>query len=76
MKDFTREDVGHAIRVFRKHTGLSHKELAAESGVGIATIHNMESGKWMPTLGNLKRVTDAMNLSISYFFLKVEEGFK
>lgn len=62
------DDVGRRLRKMRALHGLSQRELSQRSGVSNAMISLIENGKSNPSLGLLKRLTDAAPLSIAGFF--------
>ena len=63
-----RHETGRRLREIRSKTGLSQRQLARASGVGNATISQIESGTLNPTVGMLKKVLDGIPISLSDFF--------
>jgi transcriptional regulator with XRE-family HTH domain len=62
------DDLGGRLKRVRELQGLSQRQLARRSGVSNATISLIEHGRTSPSLGILKRILDAVPISISDFF--------
>jgi transcriptional regulator with XRE-family HTH domain len=62
------EDLGRRLRRVRELNGVSQRQLARRSGVSNATISLIEHDRTSPSLGILKRILDAVPISISEFF--------
>ena len=62
------EELGARLRRIRGLHGLSQRELARRSGVSNATISLIENQRSDPSLGMLKRILDAVPVSLSDFF--------
>lgn len=62
------DDIGLRLRRLRELRGLSQRSLARLSGVSNATISLIESQRTDPSLGMLKKVLDAIPISLSDFF--------
>ena len=60
--------IGSRLRRAREKAGLSQRVLAKRAGVTNSTISLMESDGTNPSIGALKRVLDAMSVSMSDFF--------
>ena len=60
--------VGSILKAIRLANSQSQRELARRSGVGNATISQIESGRINPTISLLKRVLDGIPISFSDFF--------
>lgn len=54
------EQLGVALRVARKHLGLTQPQLALAAGVGVRFIVELEAGKPTLRLINVLRVIDAL----------------
>lgn len=54
------EQLGVALRVARKHLGLTQPQLALAAGVGVRFIVELEAGKTTLRLINVLRVIDAL----------------
>lgn len=63
-----KEDVGEMLRTARLSFGLSQRKLAKQSGVANATISQIESGSFNPTIGMLKKILSGFPMSLSEFF--------
>lgn len=61
-------DIGSRLRRAREKAGLSQRVLAKRAGITNSTISLMESNGTNPSIGALKRVLDAMSVSLSDFF--------
>jgi transcriptional regulator with XRE-family HTH domain len=59
------DDVGRALRALRSAAGLSLSELARRSGVGKATLSELEAGRRNPTLETLYALTTALGAPLS-----------
>lgn len=62
------DDAGPRLRRLRELHGLSQRQLAKRSGVSNATISQVENGQTDPSLGILKKILDAIPVSIGDFF--------
>ena len=60
--------VGERVKVIRQRFGLSQRELARRAGVTNGTISNIEQGQVSPSVGSLRRITEALSLSLAEFF--------
>ena len=67
-------EIGNRLKKIRKERGLTQKELALKvSGkVDYTYIGKIERNRQSPSIGVLKRISDALSVPLSYFFL--EEG--
>lgn len=61
-------DIGHRLRTARKVRNLSQRELARKSGVTNGLISQIEQNQTNPTISSLKRILDAVPMSLSEFF--------
>ncbi|GAB4348976.1 MAG: cupin domain-containing protein [Gammaproteobacteria bacterium] len=61
-------DLGLRLRHVRQLHRLSQRELARRSGVSNATISLIENQRTDPSLGMLKRILDAIPISLGDFF--------
>lgn len=53
-----------ALRTVREMRGLSQRELAAAVGVSQSAIAQIETGRTQPTLANLKKIAEALDVTI------------
>ena len=58
--------IGDLIKEYRIKLDLTQKELADRSGLAVGTIQQYESGKRIPILKNLKRISDILNIDLEY----------
>lgn len=58
--------IGDLIKEYRIELDLTQKELADRSGLAVGTIQQYESGKRIPILKNLKRISDILNIDLEY----------
>lgn len=59
------ESVGKMIREARKRKGLTQRELGEKLGIGEPTVNKYESGKQNPTVDTLKRIADALGVTLN-----------
>lgn len=65
--------IGVRVKVLREGMGLSLRDLAERSGVGAATLSQVERGESSPTLTVAARIADGLELTLSQL-LRLEEG--
>mgnify|MGYP004555363227 CR=1 FL=1 len=56
---------GELIRKCRKEAGLTQKELGERAGIAEPTIRKYESNRLNPKIETLKKIADALNVSVS-----------
>ena len=61
-------DVGARLRQLRQEKQLSQRELAKRAGVTNSTISLIELNNVSPSVSSLKKILDALPVSISAFF--------
>ncbi|QJQ94458.1 MULTISPECIES: cupin domain-containing protein [Halomonadaceae] len=61
-------DVGNRLKQLRLSRGLSQRELAKRAGVTNSTISLIEQNSVSPSVSSLKKILDALPVSISEFF--------
>lgn len=49
----------------RKSLGLSVERLARGAGISSRSVINLEKGRYSPTLSNLEKVCDVLNIEIA-----------
>jgi transcriptional regulator with XRE-family HTH domain len=64
--------IGSKLKVLRKQRKLSLRALAELSDVTLGTLSQMENDNTSPSVGTLKRVLRAMDMSMAEFFDAVE----
>ena len=71
-------DIGQKLQSVRIARGLSQRELAARSGMTNGAISLIEKNKTSPSIASLKRLLDALSMSMADFFAAIdgEEGPK
>lgn len=62
------QDVGARLKRVRSAQRLSQRQLARRAGVSNAMICLIEKGRSQPSLGLLKRILDAVPISVADFF--------
>ena len=62
------EDVGNRIKQLRKEMGLSQEKLALKAGLDRTYLAGIESGKRNATITSLKKVVDALEITMKDFF--------
>jgi transcriptional regulator with XRE-family HTH domain len=61
------------LQTIRKAHGLSQRELATRAGLTNGTISLIEQNKTSPSIASLKRLLDAIPMSIAEFFATLED---
>lgn len=61
-------DVGNRLKVARKKSGLSQRELAKLAGVTNSTISMIEKNSVSPSVSSLKKVLSGLPMSLMEFF--------
>jgi DNA-binding Xre family transcriptional regulator len=54
------------VRVWRKHRGLSLRQLAEHAGVGIGYLSQMENGERKGTVETLKKIAAALDVDLDH----------
>lgn len=67
-------DIGSKLKAVREAKGLSQRDLAARAGLTNGAISLIEQNKSSPSVASLKRLLDAVPMTMSEFFSEVEEG--
>ncbi len=65
--------IGFRVKALREGMALSLRELALRSGVGAATLSQVERGESSPTLAVAARIAEGLELSLSQL-LRLDEG--
>ncbi len=66
-------ELGARIRALRKEHGLSLEQLAAKSGVALATLSRIENGKGSGTFRTHQRIAEALGLAITELYRDFQE---
>lgn len=62
------EDVGNRIKYLRKQKRLSQEKLALKAGIDRTYLAGIEVGKRNATIISLKKIVDALEISMKDFF--------
>jgi transcriptional regulator with XRE-family HTH domain len=62
------KSIGLKIRELRKHRGITLKEFSQRVGVTASLISQVERGVAAPSISSLKKISDALGISIALFF--------
>ena len=65
-------NIGENIKAFRSIKKLSQKEVALTIGIDQAQYSRIESGKVEPTVSSLKKIADALGISVGDLFSDVK----
>jgi transcriptional regulator with XRE-family HTH domain/quercetin dioxygenase-like cupin family protein len=63
----TRDSLGHRIQVRRKQAGHSLRDLAAKTDLTASFISQVERDQTNPSIDSLRRIAEALQVSILYF---------
>ncbi|MEM6371325.1 MAG: cupin domain-containing protein [Pseudomonadota bacterium] len=66
-------EIGSKLKAVREAKGLSQRDLAARAGLTNGAISLIEQNKSSPSVASLKRLLDAVPMTMSEFFSEVEE---
>jgi transcriptional regulator with XRE-family HTH domain len=66
-------DIGRRLKEVRETRRLSQRELAQRAGLTGGAISQIEQNKSSPSVASLKRLLDAIDMSLSEFFSQIEE---
>jgi len=65
-------DIAKKIRTLRKESGLTLKALSLSSGVALATLSRIETGKMMGTVESHKAIATALGQTLSQLYSNLE----
>lgn len=68
--------IGLTLQVLRARAGMSQVQLAKKAKLSQPTIAFIECDRKVPNINTVEKIAKALKIKTSYFFLKVEEGFK
>lgn len=57
--------IGDRIRFFRQNKKLTLKELSLKAGLSISFLSDIENGRRLPSLENLSKIAEALDVSLS-----------
>ena len=67
-------DIGGRLRSVRESQGMSQRDLAGRAGLTSAAVSLLEQNKSSPSVASLKRLLDAVPMTMSEFFTEVEDA--
>ena len=73
-KDRLRQRIGAVIRRLRHDAGLSQEKLAEYAGLHRTYVGAVERGEKNVTVRTLRKITDALSVTLSDFFVLVENA--
>ena len=65
--------IGVRLAALRKEHQYSIRKLATRAGVSASLISDVERGKVEPSISTLKRLSDALGTTLTYFFTEPAE---
>jgi len=68
------EEIAQKISALRKQKGLTLKELSDKTGLSISFLSQIENGASSLAITSLKKVADALDVPIVYFFASTENN--
>jgi len=68
------EDIGNRIRIDRLANKLTLNELAKRVGIGVMTLQRIETGKSIPNVHVLIKISQQLNKSINDFLVKKDKA--
>lgn len=63
----------HRLRAARESKGLSQAQLAEKSKLTAAAISHFETGQRAPSFENLRKLADALDVSVDYLLGRIDE---
>ncbi len=70
----TEQQIGPRLRRIRKHCGFTLEELAEKTDLTKGYLSKIETGKKVPPIATLSRISHAVECEIAYFFQDREDG--
>ena len=67
------KDFQYRLRLVRESRGLSQADLAKKTGLQPAAISHFETGQRSPSFDNLRKLSDALNVSVDYLLGRIDE---
>ena len=67
------QNFAERLRAQREMKGLSQAELAKRSGLQPSAVSHFETGRRAPSFDNLRRLADALSVTIDYLLNRAEE---
>jgi TRAP-type C4-dicarboxylate transport system substrate-binding protein len=66
-------EIGHRVRVARKSMGLRQSDLSEITGLPASHLSDIERGVLIPTIPTLRKIGQALNRPLEYFFREEDE---
>jgi len=66
-------EISQKIKSLRKQQDLTLKDLGQKSGLSVSFLSQVENGSTSLAIVSLKKIADALNVPIAYFFNEYEE---
>ena len=75
---FSPENLGYAIRNYRRSKGVKSRELAQKAGINQSTLSFIERNKrkTLPDPSTLQKIFEALDISFGYFFVINKNDFR
>jgi transcriptional regulator with XRE-family HTH domain len=70
----TVQNIGQRIRQLRESRGMTQSQLQARSRVSRSYLSRIESGQMTPSLGTLEKISEALGVGLSRFFVPQSNG--
>ena len=64
------EDIHLKIKALRQELNMTLKDLSEETGLSLSFLSQIERGASSLSITSLKKISDALNIHINYFFLE------
>ncbi len=64
--------IGHEVRAFRKHLGITGADLASATGISLGMLSKIENGNTSPSLTTLQALARALGVPVTAFFRRFE----
>jgi len=68
------ENIGQRIRQLRESRGMTQSRLQARSRVSRSYLSRIESGQMTPSIGTLEKISEALGIGLSRFFVAETNG--
>jgi transcriptional regulator with XRE-family HTH domain len=70
----TVERIGDRVRQLREWRGMTQSQLQSQSKVSRSYLSRIESGQMTPSLGTLEKISEALGVGLSRFFVPESQG--
>lgn len=71
---YSYSQIGHIIRKYRKEKGMKLIDLASASGISVAMLSKIETGRMIPTLPTLFSAISTLRIPIDGFFKELGQN--